>query len=92
MSKNNSTWKNLENNGAMPKYGRRGMLVNMETGEVEWNMGQWVIKNLGSIMGTQLFEDIKASYGTKDGAWEREKYSTKIMMSYNWEKKQLEVE
>ena len=44
MSKQLSGWKNLENNGAMPKYGRRGMLVNMDTGDVEWNMGKWVIK------------------------------------------------
>ena len=40
----------------------------------------------------QIQKNNKASYGTKDGAWEREKYSTKIMTSYNWEKKQLEVE
>ena len=92
MSKQLSGWKNLRNNGAMPKYGRRGMLVNMDTGDVEWNMGKWVIKNLGSIMGTQLFDDIKASYGTEDGAFKRQQYSTKIMLSYNWEKNQLEVE
>ncbi len=76
----------------MPKYGRSGMLVNMDTGDVEWNMGKWVFKNMGSIMGTQLFEDIKASYGTKDGAYQRERYSTKIKLSWNWEKDQLEVE
>jgi len=92
MSKQLSGWKNLRNNGAMPKYGREGMLVNMDTGDVEWNMGKWVIKNLGSIMGSQLFEDIKATYGTENGAFKREQYSTKIMLSYNWEKKQLEVE
>ena len=55
-----------------------------------WDNGS--LKTWVALWEHNYSEDIKASYGTEDGAFKREQYSSKIMMSYNWEKKQLEVE
>lgn len=85
-----TSWINLD--GPMPKYGRKGMLVNLDTGEVEHHLGKWQEISYGNISGTDLFKSIKNSYGTSEGKAVRERASLTLILGYNIVTKELELE